>query len=190
MKIKEMTEEEKAENALKETGRKRKMPQKTNLSHDDNVQYTLHSLDLMSLPPLDIRVCPPEDLRLRCVEYFEMCMKATMKPSFAGFALSLGISRQTLMQYLQDKSKVRGENFIILQQFAGVLNSLAEDYMQNGKINPVAGIFLLKNNFGYKDSQEFVLNNTVQDETTPEGLMEEANLLLEAEPKKANVETE
>ena len=29
--------------------------------------------------------------------------------------------------------------------------------MQNGKITPVSGIFLGKNNFGYKDQQEYVL---------------------------------
>jgi hypothetical protein len=29
--------------------------------------------------------------------------------------------------------------------------------MQNGKINPVSGIFLGKNNFGYQDKQEMVL---------------------------------
>jgi hypothetical protein len=38
--------------------------------------------------------------------------------------------------------------------------------------------------------QEYVVNNTNQEETTPEGLIEEANLLLSAEPKKANEETE
>ena len=32
-----------------------------------------------------------------------------------------------------------------------------EDYMQNGKINPVSGIFLGKNNYGYRDQQEVVL---------------------------------
>ena len=31
------------------------------------------------------------------------------------------------------------------------------DYMQNGKINPVSGIFLMKNNFGYADKQEVVV---------------------------------
>ena len=31
------------------------------------------------------------------------------------------------------------------------------DYMQNGKINPVAGIFLMKNNFGYTDEQKLVV---------------------------------
>ena len=34
---------------------------------------------------------------------------------------------------------------------------LWENYMQNGKINPVSGIFLGKNNFGYQDKQEMVL---------------------------------
>jgi hypothetical protein len=34
---------------------------------------------------------------------------------------------------------------------------LWENYMQNGKINPVSGIFLGKNNFGYQDKQEYVL---------------------------------
>lgn len=29
--------------------------------------------------------------------------------------------------------------------------------MQNGKINPVAGIFLMKNNMNYTDQQEVVL---------------------------------
>ena len=31
--------------------------------------------------------------------------------------------------------------------------------MQNGKINPVAGIFLGKNNFGYTDQAEVVVSN-------------------------------
>jgi hypothetical protein len=34
---------------------------------------------------------------------------------------------------------------------------MMEGYMQNGKINPVSGIFLMKNNFGYTDKQEVVL---------------------------------
>jgi hypothetical protein len=34
---------------------------------------------------------------------------------------------------------------------------LWENYMQNGKINPVSGIFLGKNNFGYQDKQEMVI---------------------------------
>ena len=63
-----------------------------------------------------------------------------------------------------------------------------EDYMQNGKINPVTAIFLAKNNFGYKDTQEFVVNNNNQEESSPEALIEEANLLFDGETKTANIE--
>ena len=37
-----------------------------------------------------------------------------------------------------------------------------EDYAQNGKINPVAAIFLMKNHFGYQDKQEVVLTPNQQ----------------------------
>jgi hypothetical protein len=38
-----------------------------------------------------------------------------------------------------------------------VLEELWEDYMLNGKINPVSGIFLGKNNFQYADRQDVVV---------------------------------
>lgn len=49
-----------------------------------------------------------------------------------------------------------------------------EEYMVNGKINPVTGIFLMKNNNGYSDQQEVVLtpNNPLGDSTPPEDLQE------------------
>jgi hypothetical protein len=37
------------------------------------------------------------------------------------------------------------------------LEQLWEYYMQNGKINPVSGIFLAKNNFGYVDKTEYTI---------------------------------
>ena len=46
------------------------------------------------------------------------------------------------------------------------------DYMQNGRINPVSGIFLMKNNFGYQDKQEVVVTpkNPLGDAETPQAL--------------------
>ena len=44
------------------------------------------------------------------------------------------------------------------------MENLWENYMQNGKINPVSGIFLGKNNFGYQDKTEYVVTpNTHSD---------------------------
>ena len=39
---------------------------------------------------------------------------------------------------------------------------LWENYSQNGKINPVMGIFLGKNNYGYQDKTEYVVTPNVQ----------------------------
>ena len=36
--------------------------------------------------------------------------------------------------------------------------------MHNGKINPVSGIFLGKNNFGYQDKTEYVVTPNVNNE--------------------------
>ena len=38
-----------------------------------------------------------------------------------------------------------------------MMENMWENYMQNGKINPVSGIFLGKNNFGYQDKTEYVV---------------------------------
>lgn len=41
--------------------------------------------------------------------------------------------------------------------------------MINGKINPASGIFLGKNNFGYQDTQEYIVTpNTMKSETPVE----------------------
>jgi hypothetical protein len=37
--------------------------------------------------------------------------------------------------------------------------------MHNGKINPVSGIFLAKNNFGYQDKVEHVLTPNVNNDS-------------------------
>ena len=45
------------------------------------------------------------------------------------------------------------------------MEELWENYMQTGRINPVSGIFLGKNNFGYQDKQDVVItpNNPESD---------------------------
>lgn len=164
------------------------MDEKKRTSRADNVSYTLHTMQLMTFEPLDAKYCKAEDLEQRCVDYFELCVKDNMKPTVAGLALSLDCSRETLLKYINGETKIPVDNRMVLLRFSAALNSLMEDYMQNGKINPVAGLFLLKNNFNYKDTQEYVVNNQVQEDVAPEKLIEEANLLLGTEPKKANVE--
>ena len=45
------------------------------------------------------------------------------------------------------------------------MENLWENYMQNGKINPVSGIFLGKINFGYQDKTEYVVTPNVNNDS-------------------------
>ena len=148
-----------------------------NLQNTDNVNFTLHNLDIVAMPPIDARLCSEEKLQKRCFEYLEICMRNDMKPSLAGLALAINVTRQTLINYITGASQIPKENEAVLRKFSAFLNALLEDYIQNGKMNPVSAIFIAKNNFGYKDAQEYIVNNATQ-ETSPEALIEEANLLL------------
>lgn len=147
------------------------------LKATDNVNFTLHNLDIVALKPIDARLCSEEQLQKRCFEYLEICLRNDMKPSLAGLALALNVSRQTLINYITGASQITKENEAVLRKFSTFLNALLEDYIQNGKMNPVSAIFIAKNNFGYKDAQEYIVNNATQ-EASPESLIEEANLLL------------
>lgn len=148
-----------------------------NLKNTDNVNFTLHNLDLVSLPPINVKLVTPEVLQKRCFDYLSICMRNNMKPSLAGLALTLDVSRQTLIDYITGASQIPKDNEAVLRRFHAFLNALLEDYIQNGKMNPVSAIFIAKNNFGYKDAQEYIVNNATQ-EASPESLIEEANLLL------------
>ena len=57
------------------------------------------------------------------------------------------------------------------------------NYMQNGKINPVAGIFLMKNNMDYEDKKEITLApaSPLGEETPPEELQQKYLDAIEAE---------
>ena len=46
-----------------------------------------------------------------------------------------------------------------------MLETLWENYMQAGKINPVSGIFLGKNNYNYQDKTEYVVTPNQQNDS-------------------------
>ena len=96
-----------------------------------------------------------------------------MKPTVAGMALALnGHSRQWLWAVCNNQP-VNGQGDMCalppatsdaIKKARFLLENLWESYMSSGKVNPVAGIFLGKNNFGYQDKTEYVLTpNTNSD---------------------------
>ena len=129
----------------------------------DNRKYILHSLRLAELPKLNLTSV--EEVTQRIKDYFTICAEDDMKPSVAGLALAMDIDRRRLWEIREGKQGKNSEVSDTLKKAMKILDLQMVDYMQNGKINPVSGIFLMKNNFGYADKQEVVLtpNNPLGD---------------------------
>ena len=121
----------------------------------DNSRYIRHSLRLAKLPKVSMQ--DAEAVEQRIYEYFTICEDEDMKPSVAGLAVALDTDRTYLWEIRSGrKGKTPGVANAIKRAMK-LLDLQMVDYMQNGKINPVSGIFLMKNNFGYADKQEVVV---------------------------------
>lgn len=149
-------------------------PDKTaQLEPGENTKYIEHSLAMMDWKKPDMKSV--DAVQQRVIDYFQLCAKNDMKPTFAGMALAFGIDRRTLWKWCNDVPggrKLAPEIRDTLKKGQQLLNAQMEDYMQNGKINPVSGIFLMKNNMGYTDQQEVVLrpDSPLGEKADPEAL--------------------
>ena len=81
-----------------------------------------------------------------------------------GLATAFGVDRRTLYKWVHNiDSDSLPVNFrVTLKKVYQVLNSNFTDLSINGKINPVISIFLLKNNFGYKDQNEVIQTTRIE----------------------------
>lgn len=141
-----------------------------NVESGDNAKYIRLGMEIMMMPKIDLDDAPAVQERLR--EYFAIYTKYDTKPTVAGMASALGISRQELWAIANDKpldgtgrlSKLNRFTTDSIKKAYTFLAQLWEIYMQNGKINPVSGIFLGKNNYGYSDKTEYVVTPNVKSE--------------------------
>lgn len=139
--------------AEKKSHKVRSRPDKTVQAEDgDNTKFIRHNRMLYELEPVSFN--SEDEVRDRTRTYFDICEQNDMKPSVAGYALALGISRKTLWEYVSGRVVKPLAVRNLLKRAYDLLNAQMEDYMQNGRINPVSGIFLMKNAFGYVDKQE------------------------------------
>lgn len=132
----------------------------------DTQKYIGVSMKLFNLPTIDLK--DPEQVQARLNEYFQIQFEADVKPTVAGMAMALGIDRRRLWEI---RAGVSTSNRWVeelptptkdsIKRAYDFMENLWENYMQNGKINPVSGIFLGKNNFGYQDKTEYVVTPNV-----------------------------
>lgn len=164
--------------ASRRNDKKRKMPNKRGngknspvigmngyqLKDGDNAKLMEINLAIFNMERIDMY--DPEEVAKRLGEYFELYGKYDFKPTVAGMALCLnGMSRNTLHAIVHNipvggngyKSALPTVVADVIKNAYFLLENMWETYMNSGKINPVSGIFLGKNNYGYKDKTEHVV---------------------------------
>ena len=146
----------------------------------DNNKFLSHNLAVMRMPAIDIS--NPVLVRQRINDYFQLCADNDMKPSVKGLTNALKIGRTTLWEWRNGNYRAGTHQAIVLEAY-DTLEALWLDYMQNGKINPVSGIFLGKNLFpDYTDKQEYVLTpNAKVEQIDPATLEEKYADVIDAE---------
>ena len=127
----------------------------------DNSKYLAVGIEVAALPKLDWS--DARRVRQRVREYFEICQKHDMKPAVSGLAMAFGTDRRRLWEIATEQKKggkykgITAEGADEIKKAYQLLENLWENYMLNGKINPASGIFIGKNQFGYRDVQENVV---------------------------------
>lgn len=139
------------------------------LEAGDNSKITSISIRLFNMPNIDLD--DVEAVAERLTEFFTVYVQNDMKPTVSGMAIALnGHSRQWLWALVHDKqtggagyqAPLRHEVADTIKKAYFLMETQWETYMNSGKVNPVAGIFLGKNNFGYQDKTEYVLTPNQQ----------------------------
>ena len=151
-----------------------------NLKPGDNTKIVMQTLEVMNLPDIDMHSV--EAVAQRLGEYFEIMAKYDTKPTVAGMAMSLnGMNRNTLRAIAKDlptggsgyTTALPTEVASLIKKAYDSMEVLWESYMSSGKLNPVTGIFLAKNNYGYQDKVEHVVTPNIQtDEYDAEDIKE------------------
>ena len=144
----------------------------------DNAKYMRVNMVLFNMEKVDLN--DVEAVRNRLNEYFALYTENDMKPTVAGMAMALGIDRRTLWAIRNDQpANGQGWKYTLptavsdsIKKAYILMENLWEIYMNSGKINPVSGIFLGKNNYGYQDKTEYVLtpNNQQDNDYDPEDI--------------------
>ena len=141
----------------------------------DNSRYIRQALVSIDLPPIDIS--DPKQVENRLRQYFEYCAAEDIKPRVSGMANWLGVHRDTLNCWKNGKDR-RGQGYSeMMEKYMGLMEELWESYMLDGEVNTVAGIFLGKIMFGYKEPTEVIVSKgqPLIEQTAPEQLEEYLN---------------
>ena len=135
-----------------------------------NAKVTAFMMEIMPKEPLDLQDVP--EMERRFLNYVQKCSEWDMKVGNQAAYMAIGITKEQAWEWenVTKGNPARTDFIKKVRQFCGVFR---EGLMQDGKVNPVTGIFWQKNYDGMKDQQEVVLTPN----TSPLGEQKDAEAL-------------
>ena len=119
------------------------------------------AVEIGNWPPIDTD--DADQVSQRFNQYHQYCIAHDIKPDMPGLALSVGVTRKTLWAWENGVESNKPQSVRNVIKKAREINEIMmTQMMANGKINPVAGIFFLKNSHQYSDTQEVIVTPNTQ----------------------------
>ena len=145
----------------------------------ENTKFLSHDMKIAMLPDIDMN--DQQAIQERINLYFSICADDDIKPTIESLALAFHVSRFVLYDWMNDRTgnRISQESKHTIKKAYDIINSYYAHMMNNGKINPVAGIFLMKNNYGYKDVSDYVISTDNNDQIALSDITNRAALLDE-----------
>lgn len=149
-------------------------PQKEPKLPGTNRRTLLNAMEALKHPRVDVK--DTKAIEQRITDYLQFCVEKDVAPSVPGCANWLGVSVQTLQAWYQGATATP-EHQLVAAKFYAIMQDVWSQDMHEGDINNIAGIFVGKAMFGYKDTQEIVVTNRVTNELTAADLIAESKML-------------
>jgi len=165
---------------------KRKRPDRTDAltpqyQAGDMSRMITNAVELANMGPVNMH--DPAQVEQRVMDCLKYMIEHDMKPTVESMALAFNTNRTTLWRWREGvETNIPEASRNAIKKGYNIMNQLLTQTMADGKINPVAAIFLLKNNHNYKDQTDVVVtpNNPLQDMNADEA----RKRLIEAVPEE------
>lgn len=135
----------------------------------DNAKYAGLALEMNSWPSVDRNNINALEERLH--KYIQFCNDNDVKVGNMACYFALGIDKAIAYEWENGRMGTPAHSDFIKK--VKRICALSREYlMQDGKINPITGIFWQKNHDNFKDVQDVVItpNNPIGDLTDPEAI--------------------
>ena len=136
---------------------------KPHYAKGDMSRMITNAMELSSMG--DVDMYDPEQVEQRVKDCLTYMIEHDMKPTVESLALAFNTNRMQLWRWKEGvESNLPERSRYAIKKAYSIMNQLLSQTMADGKINPVAAIFLLKNNHAYKDQTDVVVtpNNPYQ----------------------------